>query len=299
MSHSLTPTDARATTRRRRAVGGRLLAVALVVTLVSGTTIAMTTDDSPASASATDPRGSERTLADDRAARFVERANLTVERATGKVDEPLRSALRRAIDEVSVQAASAARTPRPFLTRGLLRLRNAIEHGATLDAEVRHATTKHDLSQADAARLAAEKAAAEAAEAERVAAEQAAAEAERVAAEQAAAEAAEAQRVAAEKAAADKAAAEKAAADKAASVPAPPAPETPAPAPGPSIREIGEATLRGLPGNGGVSISWDDPGLSGHLGGVWKGNTSTILVNATRLAGQPSKTKDASWPRTA
>lgn len=65
------------------------------------------------------------------------------------------------------------------------------------------------------------------------------------------------------------------------------------PAPGGgSIIEVGEATLRSLPGNGGVSLSWDDPGLSGHLGGVWQGSTSTILINGSKLAGNPGKTRD-------
>jgi hypothetical protein len=50
--------------------------------------------------------------------------------------------------------------------------------------------------------------------------------------------------------------------------------------------------LRSLPGNAGVSIRWDDPGLGGHLGGVWSGSTDAILVNGTALAGKPGKTQD-------
>jgi hypothetical protein len=285
------PEATRSGRRARRVVGLRLLGVALVVTLVSGTTVALRTDDSSASATVTDTRAPERALAQDRATRFIERATRTIERAAGKVDDDLHSALKVAIDEVGSQVASTATTPRPLLRRSLQRLRAAVEHGARLDADVRHATVRHDIAQAEAA----------AAEAARVAAEIAAAE--QAAAEKAAAEAAEAARIAAEAAAAEqaaaaeaaRAAASKGAAGKAPSTPAtqsPDAPAPPPPPPAPSIHEIGEATLRGLPGNGGVSLSWDDPGLSGHLGGVWKGNTSTILVNASRLAGQPSKTKD-------
>lgn len=233
----------------------------------------------------------ERANAQEKASRFVERATRTVERAAGKVDEGLRDALRRAVDEVDVQAASAARTPSPLLARGLTRLRNAVEHAEGLDAQVRLAISSFEYERSRVA--AAEKAAAEQAAAEQAAAEQAAAE--QAAAEQAAAEQAAAEQAAAEQAAADKAAAEKAARDKVTAAPqgatSSTTPAAPA-APAQSIQEIGEATLRSLPGNGGVSLSWDDPGLSGHLGGVWKGNTSTILVNASRLAGQPSKTKD-------
>jgi chemotaxis protein histidine kinase CheA len=230
----------------------------------------------------------ERANAQEKAARFVERATRTLERAAGKVDDGLRSALRRAVDEVDVQAESAARTPRPLLARGIARLRNAVEHAEGLDAQVRLAISTFEYERSRVA--AAEKVAAEQAAAEQAAAEQAAAE--QAAAEQAAAEQAAAEQAAAEQAAAEKAAADRAAASKATTAPqdatSPAAPS----APSQSIQEVGEATLRSLPGNGGVSLSWDDPGLSGHLGGVWKGNTSTILVNASRLAGQPSKTKD-------
>ena len=59
-----------------------------------------------------------------------------------------------------------------------------------------------------------------------------------------------------------------------------------------SVRDAGEAELRALPGNAGIEIHWDDPDLSGHLGGVWSGNTSYIMVNAQRLAGNPGKTRD-------
>lgn len=280
--------------RRGRRLGVRLLGVALVVVLASGTA-AIRTSDSPASATsaaiAAATGASERASAQDKAARFVERANRTLARATGKVDEALRTSLRRAVDEVNVQAESAARTPRPLLARGLVRLRNAVEHAEGLDAQVRLAVASFEVERSKAA--AAEKAAAEQAAAEQAAAEQAAAE--QAAAEQAAAERAAAEQAAAEQAAAEQAAAERAAqaaAAQAATTQQPGATATAPPAPAQSIHEVGEATLRSLPGNGGVSLSWDDPGLSGHLGGVWKGNTSTILVNASRLAGQPSKTKD-------
>ena len=224
-------------------------------------------------ASAAATGDTERANAQEKAIRFVERATRTVERAAGKVDEGLRDALRRAVDEVDVQAASTARTPSPLLARGLTRLRDAVEHAEGLDAQVRLAISSFEYERSRVA--AAEKAAAEQAAAEQAAAEQAAAE-----------------QAAAEQAAADRAAAAKAARDTVTAAPQG-ATSSPAPAaPSQSIQEIGEATLRSLPGNGGVSLSWDDPGLSGHLGGVWKGNTSTILVNASRLAGQPSKTKD-------
>lgn len=59
-----------------------------------------------------------------------------------------------------------------------------------------------------------------------------------------------------------------------------------------TVWEAGEATLRSLPGNAGVEIHWDDPDLGGHLGGVWSGSTSYIMVNAQRLAGNPAKTGD-------
>ncbi|MFF3066075.1 hypothetical protein ACFVQ3_16160 [Oerskovia sp. NPDC057915] len=275
--------------RRRRTLGARLLGVALVVVLASGTAAipgnpAVSTG-SPLTAATGD---TERANAQEKASRFVERATRTVERAAGKVDEGLRSALRSAVDEVGVQAESAARTPRPLLARGLARLRNAVEHAEGLDAQVRLAIATFEFEQSRVA--AAEKAAAEQAAAEQAAAEQAAAE--QAAAEQAAAEQAAAEKAAAEQAAAEKAAAERAAAAQAAAAQQAPVTPSAPPAPSQSIQEIGEATLRSLPGNGGVSLSWDDPGLSGHLGGVWKGNTSTILVNASRLAGQPSKTKD-------
>ncbi|WP_030152130.1 hypothetical protein [Oerskovia turbata] len=276
-------------TRRRRRLGTRLAGVALVVVLASGT--AATTGDSAATAtgiSTTATGDIERANAQEKASRFVERATRTVERATGKVDEGLRLALRRAVDEVDEQAERTGRTPRPLLARGLVRLRDAVEHAEGLDARVRLAIASFEFEQSRVA--AAEQAAAEQAAAEQAAAEQAAAE--QAAAEQAAAEQAAAEQAAAERAAAEQAAAERTAAAQSAPAQQTPAdPSTPA-APSPSIREIGEATLRSLPGNGGVSLSWDDPGLSGHLGGVWKGNTSTILVNASRLAGQPSKTKD-------
>jgi len=265
----------------------RLLGVALVLVLASGTAV-VRPGDAPASAVATvvDPRDAARAQAQDKAARLVERASRTVERAAGKVDDDRRSALRSAVDEVSVQAESTARTPRPLLARGLTRLKNAVERAERLDAETRLAIAGFEIARSEAA--AAEQAAAEQAAAEQAAAQQAAAE--QAAAEQAAAERAAAEHAAAERAAAEQAAAaERAAAEQAAArAVAPAAP----PAPAPSIHEVGEATLRGLPGNGGVSLSWDDPGLSGHLGGVWKGNTSKILVNASRLAGQPSKTQD-------
>lgn len=69
----------------------------------------------------------------------------------------------------------------------------------------------------------------------------------------------------------------------------------PAPPPaqgGGTVQEVGEAALRALPGNAGVSIHWDDPDLSGHLGAVWSGNTSYIMVNGSALAGNPGKTRD-------
>ena len=67
---------------------------------------------------------------------------------------------------------------------------------------------------------------------------------------------------------------------------------TSAVAAGASVRDVGEATLRSLPGNAGVSIHWDDPDLGGHLGGVWSGSTSYMMVSSTRLAGNPSRTRD-------
>ncbi|MBD7997005.1 hypothetical protein [Oerskovia gallyi] len=283
-----TPPDVRRP-RGRRTVGTRLLGVALVAALASGT--AAIPGDAPnpvAGASAAATGDTERASAQEKAARFVERATRTVERAAGKVDEGLRSALLRAIDEVGVQAESTARTPSPLLARGLARLRNAVEHAEGLDAQVRLATASYEFEQSRAA--AAQKAAAEQAAAEQAAAEQAAAE--QAAAEQAAAEQAAAEQAAAERAASEKAAADRAAADKAAAAPQAATSSPSQAAPAQSIQEVGESTLRSLPGNGGVSLSWDDPGLSGHLGGVWKGNTSTILVNASRLAGQPAKTKD-------
>ncbi|WP_336708573.1 hypothetical protein [Oerskovia sp. USHLN155] len=279
--------------RRRRTLGARLLGVALVMALASGTAAIPRDPAATATgASAAATGDTERANAQEKAIRFVERATRTVERAAGKVDEGLRDALRRAVDEVDVQAASTARTPSPLLARGLTRLRDAVEHAEGLDAQVRLAISSFEYERSRVA--AAEKAAAEQAAAEQAAAEQAAAE--QAAAEQAAAQAA-AEQAAAEQAAAEQAAADRAAAAKAARDTVTAAPQgatsSPAPAaPSQSIQEIGEATLRSLPGNGGVSLSWDDPGLSGHLGGVWKGNTSTILVNASRLAGQPSKTKD-------
>lgn len=308
MRDSLDPTDARSceatcdgdtcrcstSTARRprsRSVGWRLVGVALVVTLVSATAT-VRGGDSPASATdgtaavAVDTRDAERAQAHARATRLVERAVLTHERSAGKVDEVLRSALDRATGDVSAQAASTAQAPRPLLVRSLVRLRAAVERTERLDAQVRQEAARYDVEQAEAAAAEAARIEAERLEAERLAAEQAAA------AEAAAAEAA---RVAAEKVAAEQAAAAKRAADeqaaRAAVAEQAATPAAPA-APARSIREVGEATLRGLPGNGGVSLSWDDPGLAGHLGGVWKGNTSTILVNATRLGDQTSKTKD-------
>lgn len=61
---------------------------------------------------------------------------------------------------------------------------------------------------------------------------------------------------------------------------------------GGSVEQVGEATLRSLPGNAGVTIHWNDPDLAGHLGAVWSGNTSYIMVNAAALAGNPGKTRD-------
>ncbi|WP_028044919.1 hypothetical protein [Cellulomonas sp. URHE0023] len=61
---------------------------------------------------------------------------------------------------------------------------------------------------------------------------------------------------------------------------------------GASVRDVGEAELRSLPGSAGVSIRWDDPGLSGHLGGVWSGSTDAIMISASQLAGNPGKTRD-------
>lgn len=73
----------------------------------------------------------------------------------------------------------------------------------------------------------------------------------------------------------------------------PSASAAPAPAPAASdIKQVGEQTLRSLPANAGVSLAWDDPGLAGHLGGVFEGTTDRILINSARLAGQPSKTRD-------
>lgn len=58
------------------------------------------------------------------------------------------------------------------------------------------------------------------------------------------------------------------------------------------MREAVEAELRSLPGNAGVQISWDDPDLNGHLGAVWMGNTTTIMMNASRLTDTPSQAID-------
>lgn len=311
MRDSLDPTDVRtceatcdedscrcsscaARSPRGRSVGWRLLGIALVVTLVSAT-VSVRGGDSPASATgdattvAVDIQDTERAQAQARADRLVERAVLTHEQSAGKVDEALRSALGRATDDVTAQAEHVGRAPRPLLVRSLVRLQAAVERTERLDAQVRQAAARFDIEQAEAAAAEAARIEAERVEAERVAAEQAAA-AQAAAAEAAAAEAA---RVAAEKAATDQAAAaQRDAEERAARAAVAEQPAAPPAASARSIREVGEATLRGLPGNGGVSLSWDDPGLAGHLGGVWKGNTSTILVNASRLGDQTSKTQD-------
>jgi len=64
-----------------------------------------------------------------------------------------------------------------------------------------------------------------------------------------------------------------------------------APAAG-SVEDAGEAELRSLPGNAGVTIHWNDPDLSGHLGAVWSGTTGYIMVNSAAMAGQPGKVRD-------
>lgn len=265
---------------RGRSIWWRILGVAAVVTLVSAT-VAVRGDDSPAAATDNGPVAvapsaalrAEHSRTQKRAVELVESATLTVAAAAGKVDDALRDALRTSVDELVTVAAPPAPDARDSASFDLGRLRSAIDDTERLDARTRRGIELFDLEQAQAAEVA------------RVAAEQAAAE-------QAAAEQAAAEQAAAEQAAAEQAAAEEAAAQEAARPPRPAPSAQAAPTPPPSIQEVGEATLRGLPGNGGVSLSWDDPGLSGHLGGVWKGNTSTILVNASRLAGQPSKTKD-------
>ncbi|WP_155856143.1 hypothetical protein [Cellulomonas sp. URHD0024] len=61
---------------------------------------------------------------------------------------------------------------------------------------------------------------------------------------------------------------------------------------GGTVQEVGEATLRSLPGNAGVTIHWNDPDIGGHLGAVWSGNTTYIMVNGAALAGNPGKTRD-------
>jgi hypothetical protein len=59
-----------------------------------------------------------------------------------------------------------------------------------------------------------------------------------------------------------------------------------------SLLGVAQAELASLPGSSGVSISWNDPDLSGHLGAVWLGNTTTIMVNGAKLVGQPGKVRD-------
>lgn len=52
------------------------------------------------------------------------------------------------------------------------------------------------------------------------------------------------------------------------------------------------STLHGLPGSAGVRIAWNEPALGSHLGGVWIGSTTTILLNARRLKSNPSLARD-------
>lgn len=189
----------------------------------------------------------------------VETATATLAEASEKVDFMVRTDLQRSIDRVAQHLST------PTAQQSLADL---IATTADLDAAqetVRAAIVAFDLEQIRAA--------------------EAAAEAARLAAEQAAAEQAAAQKAAAEKAAAERAATRKSSAANTSQA-------ADAPSPGGSIHDVGEAALRALPGNGGVSLSWDEAGLDGHLGGVWKGNTSRILVNSHRLSGKPSLTKD-------
>ena len=61
---------------------------------------------------------------------------------------------------------------------------------------------------------------------------------------------------------------------------------------GADVREVAAATLAGLPASGGVRLVFDSPELAGHLGGVFLDSPGAILLNATRLAGDPARTRD-------
>lgn len=68
-------------------------------------------------------------------------------------------------------------------------------------------------------------------------------------------------------------------------------PEVRSASPG-SVRDIAAATLAGLPASAGVALRFDDPRLGRHLGGVFMDAPGTILVGATALAGDTSRTAD-------
>lgn len=76
---------------------------------------------------------------------------------------------------------------------------------------------------------------------------------------------------------------------------APVAAPRPAPAAAPTstgtIYGVAESTLRSLPNNDGVTITWDRPDIGNSLGGVWIGET-TIMLNRKRLSASPGRVAD-------
>ena len=63
-----------------------------------------------------------------------------------------------------------------------------------------------------------------------------------------------------------------------------------APATGTDVIALGEATLRSLPGNAGVHLAWNAPGIGTRLGGVFLNQTSEIMINGRGLAATPGRT---------
>ena len=58
------------------------------------------------------------------------------------------------------------------------------------------------------------------------------------------------------------------------------------------VREVAAATLAQLPASSGVALLFDPPELGSHLGGVFMGSPGFMLINASRLAGDPDRTRD-------
>ncbi|MDM7830979.1 hypothetical protein [Cellulomonas edaphi] len=56
--------------------------------------------------------------------------------------------------------------------------------------------------------------------------------------------------------------------------------------------EAATRALHALPRSKGIRLLWDEPALGSHLGGVWKGDTSSILLNSRRLRSDPSRARD-------